>query len=66
MQNMERFETFQYEELVKPSNLKTQKKMQTNSFFDELGLFRKLTTISRTSHRETPICNKLGRIKVCK
>jgi hypothetical protein len=37
-----------------------------NSVFDELGLVGKVTTISRTSHRETPISNKIGRSKVCK
>jgi hypothetical protein len=36
------------------------------SVFNELGLVGKLTTRTRTSHRETPISNKVGRIKVCK
>jgi hypothetical protein len=40
--------------------------MHTNSVFNELGLVGKLTTSSRTSHRETPISNKVGRRKVCK
>jgi hypothetical protein len=37
-----------------------------NSVFNELGLVGKLTTSSRTSHRETSISNKVGIIKVCK
>jgi hypothetical protein len=36
------------------------------SVFNELGLVGKLTTRSRTSHRKTPINNKVGRSKVCK
>jgi hypothetical protein len=32
-----------------------------NSIFNELGLVGKLTTSPRTSHRETPISNKVGR-----
>jgi hypothetical protein len=63
---VERCETFQYEEPVKPANLKMQKKMQTNSVFDEFGLVGKLTTSSRTSHRETPICNKVERSEIYK
>jgi hypothetical protein len=40
--------------------------MHKNFVFNELGLVRKLTTSSRTSQRETPISNKVGRSKVCK
>jgi hypothetical protein len=40
--------------------------MHTDSIFDELGLVRKLTKSTRTSHGETPRTNKLGRCKVCK
>jgi hypothetical protein len=40
--------------------------MHTNIVFNELGLVGKLTTSSRTTHRETPISNKVGRRKVCK
>jgi hypothetical protein len=40
--------------------------MHTNSVFDELGLVGKIATSSRTSHRETPVRNKVGRRKVCK
>jgi hypothetical protein len=40
--------------------------MHTNSVFNELGLVGKLTKRSRTSPRETPISNKVGRSKVCK
>jgi hypothetical protein len=40
--------------------------MHTNSIFDELELVVKLATSSKTSHRETPIRNKVGRSKVCK
>jgi hypothetical protein len=31
------------------------------SVFNELGLVGKLTTSSRTSHRETPISNEVGK-----
>jgi hypothetical protein len=37
-----------------------------NFVLDELGLVGKLATSSRTSHRETPRSNKIGRCKVCK
>jgi hypothetical protein len=37
-----------------------------NFVFSELGLVGKITTSSRTSQRETPISNKVGRSKVCK
>jgi hypothetical protein len=37
-----------------------------NYVFDELGLVGKLATSSRTSHRKTPIRNKVERSKVCK
>jgi hypothetical protein len=40
--------------------------MHTNSIFNELGLVGKLTTSRRTSHRETPISNKLGEAKYAK
>jgi hypothetical protein len=40
--------------------------MHTNSVFNEFGLVGKLTTRSRSSHRETPIRNKLGRSKYAK
>jgi hypothetical protein len=40
--------------------------MHTKSVFNELGLVGKLTTSSRTSHRETSISNKIERSKVCK
>jgi hypothetical protein len=40
--------------------------MHTNSVFNDLGLVGKLATSSRTSYRETPIRNKVGRSKVCK
>jgi hypothetical protein len=40
--------------------------MHTNSVFNELGVVGKLTKSSITSHKETPISNKLGRSKVCK
>jgi hypothetical protein len=40
--------------------------MHTKSVFNELGLVGKITTRSRTSHREIPISNKIGRSKVCK
>jgi hypothetical protein len=40
--------------------------MHTKSVFNEIGLVGKLTTSSRTSHREKPISNKLMRSKVCK
>jgi hypothetical protein len=40
--------------------------MHTNFIFNELGLIGKLTTSSRTSQRETPINNKVGRSKECK
>jgi hypothetical protein len=40
--------------------------MHTNSIFKDLGLVGKLAKSSRTSHRETPIRNKVGRSKVCK
>jgi hypothetical protein len=40
--------------------------MHTNFVFNELGLVGKQTTISRTSKRETPISNKVGRSKECK
>ena len=40
--------------------------MHTNSVFDELGLVEEIATSSRTSHRETPRSNKIGRSKVCK
>ena len=40
--------------------------MHMKSVFNELGLVGKLTTRSRTSHRKTPIINKVGRSKVCK
>jgi hypothetical protein len=36
------------------------------SIFNELELVGKLTTSSRTSHKEKPIRNKIGRSKVCK
>jgi hypothetical protein len=51
-------------EPVNPPNPKTQKEIHTNSVFNELGLVGKLTTRSRTPHRETPISNKVGRSKV--
>jgi hypothetical protein len=53
-------------EPLKPPNLKTQKEMHMKSVFNELGLVEKLKTSPRTSHRETPISNKVGRSKVCK
>jgi hypothetical protein len=53
-------------ELVNPPNPKMQYEMHTNFIFNELGLVGKLTTSSRTSQREIPISNKVGRIKVCK
>jgi hypothetical protein len=37
-----------------------------NSIFNDLGLTGKLAKGSRTSHREKPIRNKVGRSKVCK
>jgi hypothetical protein len=37
-----------------------------NSIFNELRLVGKLKPSSKTSHRETPISNKVGRSKVCK
>jgi hypothetical protein len=37
-----------------------------NSVFNELGLVGKLTTIPRTSQKETPISNNVERSKVCK
>jgi hypothetical protein len=40
--------------------------MHTNFIFNELGLVGKLTTSSRTTYRETPISNKVGRSKLCK
>jgi hypothetical protein len=40
--------------------------MHTDSIFDELGVIGKLATSTRTSHRETPISNKVGISKVCK
>jgi hypothetical protein len=40
--------------------------MYTDSVFDELGLVEKLATSTKTSHKETPINNKVGRSKVCK
>jgi hypothetical protein len=40
--------------------------MHTNSVFNEPGLVVKLATSSRTSHKETPRRNKIGRWKVCK
>jgi hypothetical protein len=40
--------------------------MHTNSVFNDLGLVGKLAKSSRTSHRETPIRNKVCRSKVCK
>jgi hypothetical protein len=40
--------------------------MHTNSVFAEVGLAGKVTISSRTSQRETPISNKIGRSKICK
>jgi len=40
--------------------------MHMKSVFDELWLVEKLATSSRTSYRETPRSNKIGRCKVCK
>jgi hypothetical protein len=37
-----------------------------DSVFDELGLVGKVATRSRTSQREIPRSNKIGRCKVCK
>jgi hypothetical protein len=34
--------------------------------FNKLGLVGKLATRSRTSYKETPRSNKIGRCKVCK
>jgi hypothetical protein len=40
--------------------------MHTKSIFNELGLVGKITTSTRTSHKEKPISKKIGRIRVCK
>jgi hypothetical protein len=40
--------------------------MHLDSIFDELGLIENIATSSRTSHKETPRSNKIGRCKVCK
>jgi hypothetical protein len=40
--------------------------MHLDSVFDELGLVGKLATRSRTSYKETPRSNNIGRCKVCK
>jgi hypothetical protein len=64
--NVERCETFQSKEPVKPLNSKRNRRCIMDSVFDELGLVGKLATSSRTSHREIPRSNKIGRCKVCK
>jgi hypothetical protein len=40
--------------------------MHTNFVFDELRLVGKLTTVTKSSHKETPISSKTGRSKVYK
>jgi hypothetical protein len=37
-----------------------------DSIFDEVVLVEKLETSSRTSYKETPRINKIGRFKLCK
>jgi hypothetical protein len=40
--------------------------MHLDLIFNKLGFVEKLATRSRTSYKETPRRNKIGRCKVCK
>jgi hypothetical protein len=56
--NEERFNLSIKDKLLKPSTPKTQKVFHPKTVFDELGIVIKLTTSSKTSHREKPNKNQ--------